>query len=351
MATFIKKPNGSYEAQISIKGVRDSGTFDSKAAARAWADERAAFLRAGAAAGPGHNKTVADAFARYAREVSPTKRGCRYERVRLLLFTRLELTVDGRRVGLADIQLAELDARHIAAFRDERLKTIKPASVNREMNLISHCFNTARKEWHWLAASPSKDVARPKNPLPRYRRISEDEAARICFALGYVEGAPVQSKQQRVAVAFLFAIETAMRLGEICALQRGKPGEANASFLLTPALARLGMTKNGYPRDVMLSARARALLAMLPLTGAPYFGLTTSGSGAVDPLFRKACARAEVQGLHFHDTRHEAISRLVQEKKLHIVTLAAMVGHRNLNELQTYYNPTQAELERMAEAL
>jgi integrase len=52
--------------------------------------------------------------------------------------------------------------------------------------------------------------------------------------------------------------------------------------------------------------------------------------------------RAMVEGLTFHDSRHLAITR--QSKKLDILALARMVGHRDLRHLQVYYNESAASI-------
>lgn len=136
---------------------------------------------------------------------------------------------------------------------------------------------------------------------------------------------------QAVAVAFLFAIETGMRAGEICALR--------ADFLVGRT-ARLPaeICKNGTKRDVPLSEKARKLLECLPK--ADYsFGLSSS---SLDALFRKAKKAAGIEGLNFHDTRHEAITRL--SRKLDVLALARMVGHRDIKQLQTYYNASAEDI-------
>lgn len=118
------------------------------------------------------------------------------------------------------------------------------------MNLLSHVFSVARKEWKWLQRSPTTNVARPRPKPPRDRLISQDEIERICVALNWRHDARdciPETKQQRIALAFLFAIETAMRAREICALRRGD---------VSGRVARLHTAKNGFPRNVPLSARA-----------------------------------------------------------------------------------------------
>jgi len=135
-------------------------------------------------------------------------------------------------------------------------------------------------------------------------------------------------------VAFLFAIETAMRSGEILGL-------TSLTVDFVSQVAHLPLTKNGGARDVPLSTRAILLLRMLPTVkdGEQLFALSDKSR---DALFRKARDRSGVIGLTFHDTRHEAITRLA--KKLQPLDLARMTGHTNLQELMTYYNESAADI-------
>ena len=48
-----------------------------------------------------------------------------------------------------------------------------------------------------------------------------------------------------------------------------------------------------------------------------------------------------IKDLHFHDTRHEAVTRLA--KKLDVLELARQVGHRDINMLRIYYNQPASE--------
>lgn len=326
MASIVKCAGG-WRVQIAIKGKRESGTYATKAQAQAWAAMRETEIRTEVATGMVAGKTCRDAFERYEREVSRTKRGFRWEALRLSGMTK---TVVGKNI-FGDVKLNELTSDFLGQWRDSRLKTVTGSTVNRDLNLLSHVFTTAQQEWGWMGDSPTKGVRRPKNPAPRDRRISADEIDRLCLALGF-DDEPVRSKNQAVAVAFLFAIETAMRAGEICALQ---------SENISGRVAVLPMTKNGTKRDVPLSTRAIELLSFLPTPqeGEPMFGLT---SASLDALFRKARGKSLVEGMTFHDTRHEAITRLA--KKLNVLELARMVGHRDLRMLQIYYNETAAKL-------
>jgi integrase len=329
MASFRKTAIG-WRAELYVKGTRDSRCFDTKAEAQSWALKRETEMRSITSGQGSKTHTVGDVLDKYRDEVSPTKRGERWERLRLNLIGQKK--VEGRK--FADIKLADLRPAHIAAWRDARLREVEPASVSREMSLLSHAFDVARKEWGWLASEPMKDIKRPASGPPRERRITDKEIELITLALGFQDGQPVAYASQRVAVAFLFAIETAMRSGEILGLTSHTVDFENR-------VAHLPLTKNGSARNVPLSSRSIELLRMLPKVddGAPLFGLVDRSR---DALFRKARDKTGVNNLTFHDTRHEAITRLA--KKLQPLELARMTGHTNLNELLTYFNETAADI-------
>ncbi|MBU6950924.1 site-specific integrase [Hahella sp. HN01] len=319
MATFRKR-GSAWRVEVNVKGQRDSATKDTKAEAQEWAARREIELRS-QFDGRSLTHIVRDVFERYGQEVSPSKRGQDKELLRLASFCRDHI---------ADIKLADLNASHIADWRNRRLKQVSPSSVNRELNLMSHAFEIARREWRWLTESPTRDVTRPKNPPPRDRKISDDEIERVCLSLGFVDGVTPETKSQRVAIAFLFAIESGMRAGEICGLTWDA---------VNGNVAYLPKTKNGTSRNVPLSSRACELLSFLPVDGESVFNITTV---QLDAIFRKGRDRAGVENLTFHDTRHEAITRLA--KKLDVLELARMVGHKDLKQLLVYYNETPQAL-------
>jgi len=71
----------------------------------------------------------------------------------------------------------------------------------------------------------------------------------------------------------------------------------------------------------------------------------TVDSQVSSTLFRRARIRAKIEDLTFHDSRHDAITRLAQ--KLNVLQLARMVGHRDIRSLQTYYNETAESMARL----
>jgi integrase len=203
--------------------------------------------------------------------------------------------------------------------------------VKRELVLIGTVLEIARREWGWIAKNPVKDVTKPTPPPPRDRRISDAEIERICFAFGYEGGEAVLVKQ-RCAIAFLFAIETAMRAGEICGLALEGCGLAKAG----------GKAADYQERQSAWRATIEQAVELLELLPADTDSVFNVLSGSLSTMFRAARQRAGIDDLTFHDTRHEAITRLASV--FNPLELARVVGHSNLSQLLVYYNATAEDL-------
>lgn len=328
MATYRKTSTG-WRAEVCIGGIRKSKTKPTKAEARAWAADTEHALRQ-QGEGVSSTHTLAQVFVRYEAEISEHKKGARWEQIRFRAW---------RDLPLSRVRLIDLRREHIEDYIAQRLRGdstqpgVKSSTVNRELNLLSHCLTQARR-WRLMAHNPMDDLQRPRNPPHRDRRVLPREQEAILLALGYSETVPVKTQMQRAASCFLFALETAMRAGEICGLL---PEHID----LDARTAYLPDTKNGYARSVPLSTEAlRILKRQEPwLPGKPIFRLS---AGTLSSLFKRGTDRSGVEGLTFHDSRHEAITRLA--KKLDVLDLARMVGHRDIKQLMTYYNKTAAEL-------
>lgn len=281
-------------------GVRDSRSFESKGAAVAWAGAREAEIMAGVR-GEVPNLTVTALFERYKRDVSPAKKGARWEIIRLEALERDRL---------AQVKLRALDAPHVADWQQRRLKTVSSASVRRERNLLNNVFEIARKEWRWLRSNPFEGVRRPKDGRPRTRIASEPEIGKL-----------LEAASPALARAITFALETGMRAGEIASLTevRGR-------------VAYLADTKNGEARQVPLSTKAIEAWA----------GGIELSAGSISVLFTSLCIAVGIKGLTFHDLRATAITRLSQ--KLDALQLAKMIGHKNPKMLLIYYRATAADI-------
>lgn len=319
MAALAKLPSGLWRAQVARNGVRRSKSFPTKSAAQQWAAATEAELMAGKRGGY-PRKTVAQALQRYGEEVSPGKPGGRWELLRLAAFAR---------EPWAARWLVDLSADDLGRWRDLRLLGVSGESVRRDFALLSAVFSAAKREWGWMGDNPVSLVRKPPPGRPRDRLPTWRELRLICRSCGYVTGTAPATKTAQVAYVLLISLRTAMRRGEILALRE-------ADVDLARRVARLHVTKNGDARDVPLSARAARLLRpLLP-------GMLDIAPGSLDALWRKVCARCGVEGLHLHDARAAACTSMA--RRVDVLTLARITGHRDIKMLLRYYRETPEQI-------
>lgn len=321
----IRRFGERWRAEVYRRGVRRSKVLATKAAALAWAREAEAQIDAGTV--DAGTRTVADLLREYARRVSATKRGKRWEEIRISLLCR---------DPIAELELSRIDAPDIANWRDRRLAEVSAATVSRDWTLLSHAFSVAVREWKWLTRNPMIGVRRPPKTPPRDRIFTDAEVDRLLHAAG----SDLSTVTGRVGAALRIALETGMRAGELCTLTW-------ARVSLERGVARLERTKNGDSREVPLTVEAVRVLSALPKAPDDDRCLRLSSS-QLDALFRKLKARAMVTGATFHDSRATAITRLAL--RLDILALARMIGHRDLRSLQVYYRESAEEIARRLNA-
>jgi integrase len=341
----IWKRGGYWRAEIRRVGYPSQWrTFDTKAEAEAWARriesemDRGIFVDRTEA----ERNTFGDLLQRYAEEVSSQKKGQAEEvlRIRKIL-----------RDPIAKYKIAALSGKVVADYRDRRLKgdakqrPVSGSTVSRELTLLSHVLNVTRKEWGvHMDVNPVSIIRRPRENRARTRRLLPGEEQRILAVLETLETSQRDDhgrfaegcRNALVKPIVMFAIETAMRRGEILSL-------CWTDVFLDERFVRLHDTKNGDARDVPLSTRAVGVLKNLARhEGGRVFPITGE---ALKRAFMRACKRAGVEDLHFHDLRHEATSRIA-ERLDNILELSSVTGHKTVQMLKRYYHPRATDLAR-----
>jgi len=277
----------------------------------------------------GERYTLAEAMARYAEEVSPAKRGHRWEAIRIQAMSR-----DGS--FPSTVRLADLTPTHFAEWRDARLRQVQPGSVLREISLVSAVLETARIEWQWCRRNPLKEIRKPKMPDHREVVISPAQVRAILTAMGYAPRGPVRLVSQAVAVCFLTALRTGMRAGELSGLTWDRVHEDYCVLPLTKTV----------PRKVPLTRKAvRLVEKMRDYDPELVFGLNAR---SLDANFRKYRDRAGIDGITFHDTRHTAATML--SRKLDVMDLCRMFGWTDTRPALVYYNPTASSIAEILNA-
>jgi integrase len=322
----IYRNRGGWRAQVNRNGVRESRTFETKAAATLWAASREAEILTVKRGGI-PRKTFGEALERYRDEISPTKKGCAFEVKRLNAFLR-------DFPHLAKLPASEIDGAHLSEWRDARLKVVTRGSVQRDINLLSNVFTIARDEWKWCRDTPFRGFRAPGDNPPRIRRLLPVEIKRMVRHLGYRTGAAPTTKSGETAFAFLISLRTGMRAGEILALTPARIDTHSRVARVPHKTEHL----TGRPRDVPLSKHAVRLLQPFQQG----FVWTVS-SASLDALFRKAREQLLIRDLHFHDARADALTRFA--RKVDVMQLARISGHKDLRILMDhYYRVTPASI-------
>lgn len=276
--------------------------------------------------------TLSSALQRYLQSVSILKKGFPQERYRIIQISRSFL---GRK------QVKNVTSVDIATYRDQRLaqinvKTGKPlaaATIRLELSLLSHFFDVARIEWGYCDANPVANVRKPKVPPGRDRRLTAREERKI---LRYSHAHQNPDLYSIISLA----LETAMRQGEILKLQWEHVN-------LKTRIAHLPDTKNGTKRDIPLSLKARDAFIRIGIKpGGPVFGYTSHG---LKSTWRFMIKKLGIEDLHFHDLRHESISRLFELGTLDMMEVAAISGHKSLSMLKRYTHLKAQRLVRKLE--
>ena len=318
MASFIprKGPGGKrvWQAHVRRRGYPTQvRTFDTKAEAEAWAATieseiaRGVFVCRAEAEGT----TLTEALNRYVIEVSAAKKTANREIYTIRWWQASPL---GPR------SLASIRGKDIASVLATKAKDGAAAhTIHLYLALLSHLFTVARKQWGMEGLSnPAELVHKPRLPPGRDRRLVGDEKARLLVAAEAYGGA--------IGPIITWAIETAMRRGEIAAMRWEHLNIEERSLLLPD-------TKNGAPREVPLSKVALAILD--GLSRRPDGRVWGMRPDSISQAFERVCKAADIEGLTFHDLRHEATSRLF-EKGLGDMRVAAITGHKTYQMLKRY---------------
>lgn len=308
---YFRKRSGSWVVEIRRKGYEPiSRTFDLKAEGEKWASEIEAKMLAGRYVDTREAEatTLGQALERYAREVTPSKKGAKREADRIKRWIA---------DPLASKSLAALRGSDMATWRDAKFKAgAKPDTVRLDLAVISHLYTIATKEWNLPVENPCAKIRKPSAGQGRDVRMSLGQEAAII-----TEAAKINAE---LPAWIILAVETGMRRGELAGLRRE---------WITGRVVKLPDTKNGMARSVPLSKRAVALLSSLPVRlDGGVFGMDHDW---VTKAFAAAAGRAGFPDIRFHDIRHEATSRLF-ERGLSMMEVATIVGHKTLSMLRRY---------------
>ena len=221
----------------------------------------------------------------------------------------------------------------IEDYKKKRKSKVSGATVNRELSCLKHMLNMAIGEGI-INLNPVKKVRffPERNSLFRILLPAEKEVL-------------LQSCEGYLQVAVIVALNTGMRKGEVLGL-RWSQVDFERGFI------KAERTKSGKDRAIPMNSRVVNSLKMHRaneeheefvfwnvMTQKPILDIKRS--------YKTACRRAKIEGLRFHDLRHNFASSLV-ENGVDIVTVSELLGHSDINLTAKRYSHPSPQHKRLA---
>lgn len=328
-----KDGSTAYQAQIVIKRAgtivhREQMTFDRRNAAAVWLEQREKALAVPGAieAERAPDPTLGEVIDRYVRE-SRRKIGR----------TKAQVLEAIKGFPIAGKRCSQITSPVIVEFAREKLDTgVKPQTLANYMSHLAAIFTVAQPAWGYRLDKGAMDSAHvvlrrmglTSRSHMRDRRPTLDELDALMKHFGDVRRRRPSSVNMQMVVAF--ALFSTRRLEEITRIA-WKDLDEEGSRILVRDMKNPG-EKIGNDVWCDLPAPALALVRSMPRGDGPIFPYSTDAIGAA---FTRACAFLAIKDLHFHDLRHEGVSRLF-EMGQNIPHVAAVSGHRAWTSLKRY---------------
>lgn len=209
--------------------------------------------------------------------------------------------------------LNEITALDVEKYKAERIKTVKPATVNRGLAVLRSMYNRAI-EWKKIKENPCNTVRLFKENNQRLRYLEQAEINKLLDnCSGNLKG------------IVTVAVFTGMRRGEILNLKW-----TDCDFQRD--VIRLTDTKNDEIRAIPMNEQIKtALIRIRRHPTSPYIFCKCDGSpyGDVDKSFFTALKKSDIIEFHFHDLRHTFASQLVMSG-VDLNTVRELMGHKSL---------------------
>ena len=320
-----RQRNGKWLITVRKKGFKSrSKTFRTKAAATRWYKETVDAMEAGVySAERAVDMKVSGLIAKYMELITPRKRSSKQESWHLGFMKEY---FKGHFVK-------EVTPEMIIKYVDTRLEKAGSDTVRKELNKLSHVFDTGATLWNTGMITNPVKVAKTilsatKTLKPGAKRdvrvLPEVEDKLMEKALEYSDWLPDY---------IYIAIRTGMRRGEMLNIQMGHL-DVRTKTLYIP------LTKTDKPRRIPLSEEVAERIAKRLELGTHAFEVKPI---TVSHGFKQVVRRAGFEDIRLHDLRHEATSRLF-ERGWRVEEVQLVTGHSDLKSLMRYTHLRPEEL-------
>jgi integrase len=208
---------------------------------------------------------------------------------------------------------------------------VTPATINKELGLLSAAINYARKEWGWVLINPAQG-RRLKEPEARLRWLTRAEAAALLRAAATIP------KANHLADFITLALHTGCRRGEMLGLEWRRVDLQRGLILLESEHTKAGRRRyvpiNETARAALLS-RARFRATHCPDSQWVFANRAGKRIGSVKHSFTSACKVAGIADFKVHDLRHTCAAWLVSAG-IPLPEVRDLLGHRSVTMTEKY---------------
>jgi integrase len=225
------------------------------------------------------------------------KSSATYERSERFSVKRLAFAFKGK-------YLYDITPVMIEKYKADRLQSITPASVNRELACLKYMY-TKTIEWEYVKINPTKTVKLLKEPPGRLRYLKEKEVDDLLKACA-----------SHLRPIVITALNTGMRKSEILNLKWKEVDLGNRKITVANS-------KNNtlYQEISVLTKNPECEHVFLGKDGLP--------ARDIKKTFLGALKRAKITDFRFHDLRHTFGSQMVMQG-VDIRTVQQIMGHKDI---------------------
>lgn len=336
--TVRKRRDGStgYTAQIRImqKGVtvyQESQTFDRKATAQAWIKRVETEMSVPGAIEKANRSgvTVKEMIDRYLLE---------YEKLRPLGKTKRATLKAIGETWLGKLEDREITSQKLVEYADGRMTNdgIQAQTVGNDLAHLGAVLSVARPAWGYdidpMAMPDARKVLRKMGAVTRSKERNRRPTLEELDKLFQYFGEMRDRRKQEIDMVRVtaFALFSTRRQEEITRIKWNALDEQRQMVLITD------MKNPGqkYGNDVWCHVPDEAwrIMMSMPKVAEDVFPYN---SRSISASFTRACHFLEIDDLHFHDLRHDGVSRLF-EMGWDIPKVASVSGHRDWNSMRRY---------------
>jgi len=234
--------------------------------------------------------------------------------------------------------LSEITPSLIDKYKTKRKEKVSEASVNRELACLKTLFTKAVRE-NVVSENPAREIRLFREDPKKRRILNDNEIVKLMAAIE-------ESKSEYLKAFVVISVNTAMRTSEVLSLKWDDINFLDRFILIS-------ISKNRKERKVPMNDNVINILNSLKRDN-DYIFFNPETRGPVSRIqrsFKTACKTAEIKGVTPYSLRHTAITQMVNELGIDIVTVAQIVGHSSIEMTRRYCHPSKKIAQRAVDML